>query len=71
MGIRIIFLGLVELLKFVSKEQNKEVPFFLHPDTFLERCFNISLIGHTVMFCYFFIFVFLICYATFDFWVYF
>ncbi len=43
------FLGLVDLLKFVSKEQNKEVPFFLHPDDFLKRRFNIPVIGHPVM----------------------
>ena len=42
------FLGLVELLKFVSKEQNKEVPLFLHPDAFLERRMNIPAIGHPV-----------------------
>lgn len=35
------FLGLEELLKFVSKEQNKKVPLFLHPDAFLERRINI------------------------------
>ena len=42
------FLGLVELLKFVSKEQNKKVPLFLHPDSFLERRMNIPAIGHPV-----------------------
>ncbi|WP_440945119.1 MBL fold metallo-hydrolase [Methanosarcina sp. T3] len=39
------FLGLVDLLKFVSKEQDKEVPLVLHPDAFLERRFNIPVIG--------------------------
>lgn len=43
------FLGLAELLKFVSKEQNKEVPLILHPDAFLERRFNIPVIGHPVV----------------------
>jgi 7,8-dihydropterin-6-yl-methyl-4-(beta-D-ribofuranosyl)aminobenzene 5'-phosphate synthase len=43
------FLGLAELLKFVSKEQDKEVPLFLHPDAFLERRFNIPAIEHPVM----------------------
>ncbi|MDQ1252316.1 MAG: 7,8-dihydropterin-6-yl-methyl-4-(beta-D-ribofuranosyl)aminobenzene 5-phosphate synthase, partial [Euryarchaeota archaeon] len=42
------FLGLVELLKFVSKEQNKKVPLFLHPDSFLERRMNIPAIEHPV-----------------------
>lgn len=42
------FFGLEGLLKFVSKEQNKELPLFLHPDAFLERRFNIPLIGHPV-----------------------
>jgi 7,8-dihydropterin-6-yl-methyl-4-(beta-D-ribofuranosyl)aminobenzene 5'-phosphate synthase len=43
------FLGLFDLLKFVSKEQDKEVPLVLHPDAFLERRFNIPLIGHPVI----------------------
>jgi len=42
------FLGLGELLKFVSKEQNKKLPLFLHPDAFLERRMNIPAIGHPV-----------------------
>lgn len=53
------FLGLAELLKFVSKEwnkeeqnkeieQNKKVPLFLHPDAFLERRMNIPAIGRPV-----------------------
>jgi 7,8-dihydropterin-6-yl-methyl-4-(beta-D-ribofuranosyl)aminobenzene 5'-phosphate synthase len=42
------FLGLTELLKFISKELNKEVPLFLHPDAFLERRLNIPAIGHPV-----------------------
>ncbi|WP_410509766.1 MBL fold metallo-hydrolase [Methanosarcina hadiensis] len=40
------FLGLEELLKFVSNEQNKQVPLILHPDAFLERRLNIPAIGH-------------------------
>lgn len=43
------FLGLAELLKFVSEKQNKEVPLILHPDAFLERRFNIPSIGHPSM----------------------
>ncbi len=42
------FLGLGELLKFVSKEQNKKLPLFLHPDAFLERRMNIPAIGRPV-----------------------
>jgi 7,8-dihydropterin-6-yl-methyl-4-(beta-D-ribofuranosyl)aminobenzene 5'-phosphate synthase len=42
------FFGLEGLLKFVSEEQNKEVPLILHPDAFLERRFNIPAIGHPV-----------------------
>lgn len=42
------FLGLEELLKFVSNEQNKQVPLILHPDAFLERRLNIPAIGHPV-----------------------
>lgn len=40
------FLGLEELLRFVSNEQNKQVPLILHPDAFLERRLNIPAIGH-------------------------
>lgn len=40
------FLGLEELLKFVSNEQNRQVPLILHPDAFLERRLNIPAIGH-------------------------
>jgi len=43
------FFGLAELLKFLSKEQNKEVPLILHPEAFLERRFNIPAIGHPVI----------------------
>jgi 7,8-dihydropterin-6-yl-methyl-4-(beta-D-ribofuranosyl)aminobenzene 5'-phosphate synthase len=43
------FLGLVDLLKFVSEEQKKEIPLFLHPEAFLERRFNIPVIGHPVI----------------------
>ncbi len=43
------FLGLFDLLKFVSKEQDKEIPLILHPDAFLECCFNIPIIGHPVL----------------------
>ncbi len=42
------FLGLGELLKFVSKEQNEKLPIFLHPDAFLERRMNIPAIGRPV-----------------------
>ena len=42
------FLGLVEILTFLSKERDKEVPLFLHPDAFLERRMNIPAIGHPV-----------------------
>lgn len=42
------FLGLAGVLKFVSKERNKEVPLILHPDAFVERRFNIPAIGHPV-----------------------
>ncbi len=42
------FLGLTEIFKFISKELNKEVPLFLHPDAFLERRLNIPAIGHPV-----------------------
>ncbi|WP_048143364.1 MBL fold metallo-hydrolase [Methanosarcina horonobensis] len=43
------FLGLAELLKHVSEKQNKEIPLILHPDAFLERRFNIPVIGHPAM----------------------
>lgn len=39
------FLGLVELLKFLCKGRDKEIPLFLHPDAFLERRLNIPAIG--------------------------
>jgi 7,8-dihydropterin-6-yl-methyl-4-(beta-D-ribofuranosyl)aminobenzene 5'-phosphate synthase len=42
------FLGLVEILTFLSKERDKKVPLFLHPDAFLERRMNIPAIGHPV-----------------------
>jgi len=42
------FLGLVELLTFLSKERDKEVPLFLHPDAFLECRMNIPAIGYPV-----------------------
>ena len=42
------FLGLVGLLKLLSKGRDKGVPLFLHPDAFLERRFNIPVIGHPV-----------------------
>jgi len=42
------FLGLGELLRFISKEQNEKLPLFLHPDAFLERRMNIPAIGRHV-----------------------
>jgi 7,8-dihydropterin-6-yl-methyl-4-(beta-D-ribofuranosyl)aminobenzene 5'-phosphate synthase len=42
------FLGLIELLKLVSKGQNRKIPLYLHPDAFLERRMNIPAIGHPV-----------------------
>jgi 7,8-dihydropterin-6-yl-methyl-4-(beta-D-ribofuranosyl)aminobenzene 5'-phosphate synthase len=42
------FLGLVELLKILGKERDKEIPLFLHPDAFLERRLNIPTIEEPV-----------------------
>ncbi len=42
------FLGLVGLLKLLSKGRDKGVPLFLHPDAFLECRFNIPAIGQPV-----------------------
>ncbi|AKB32485.1 7,8 dihydropteroate synthase (methanopterin) [Methanosarcina siciliae HI350] len=33
----------------MSREQDKEVPLVLHPDSFLERRFNIPVIGHPLI----------------------
>jgi len=39
------FLGLVDLLKFISREGQKGIPLFLHPEAFLERRINIPAAG--------------------------
>jgi 7,8-dihydropterin-6-yl-methyl-4-(beta-D-ribofuranosyl)aminobenzene 5'-phosphate synthase len=43
------FLGLVELLRIVSRESDKKIPLFLHPDAFLERRLNIPPIGEVTL----------------------
>ncbi len=42
------FLGLAELLKFISREGKTEIPLFLHPEAFLERRINIPAVGSPV-----------------------
>lgn len=39
------FLGLEELLKFLNEKGRKEIPLFLHPESFLERHLNIPAVG--------------------------